>query len=66
MSTQPLRRLARDERGFGSLTYVLVTGSFSVLALQPSLIVATVDRLSDLLDLFMGQLRFLDPLRFLF
>ena len=66
MNTQLLRRLACDEHGFGAVTYVLVTGSVSVLALQPSLIVGVVHGLSDLFDLFMGQLRFLGPLQFLF
>lgn len=66
MNTQRLRRVARDERGYGAITYFLVTGPVAVLALQPSLIVAAVGRLSDLFDLFMGQLRFLGFLRFLF
>ena len=66
MKTQLLCRLVREEHGYGPLAYVVVTGSFSVLLLQPSLIVGAVHRLSDLFDLFIGQLGVLGQLRFLF
>jgi len=51
-----LRRLADEEQGHGVLGYVLVTGFFSVLVIQPELLVAVVYRISDFLSLLVSQI----------
>ena len=56
MEYQRLRRRIRNDRGDGALAYVVVITLFGLLAFQPSLIVAAVDRLSMLLHLFVSQL----------
>ena len=50
------RRFGKDEQGHAVLGYVLITGFFSVLVLQPELLVAVVYRISDLLSLFVSQI----------
>ena len=50
------RRFEEDEQGHAVLGYVLITGFFSVLVLQPELLVAVVYRISDLLSLFVSQI----------
>ena len=51
-----LHRLGDDEQGHGVLGYVLITGFFSVLVLQPELLVAVVYRISDFLSLLVSQI----------
>lgn len=58
MQGHSLSQIVRDEGGHGLLTYVLVVGSFTFLVFQPSLIVASLDRLRHLAVLFVGQLGF--------
>lgn len=58
MECHTLRRRISDERGNGAIAYVVVTGVFSVLVFQPSLIVAAVDRLSTMISLLVSQLAF--------
>lgn len=50
-----LHQFGDDEQGHAVLGYVLITGFFSVLVLQPELLVAVVYRISDLLSLFVSQ-----------
>ena len=58
MKYERLRRLVREDRGRGSLAYIVVAGVFSLLAFQPSLIVASVDRFSNLVNLLISQIGF--------
>jgi Flp pilus assembly pilin Flp len=51
-----LHRLGDDEQGHAVLGYVLVTGFFSVLVIQPELLVAVVYRISDFLSLLVSQI----------
>jgi hypothetical protein len=45
-----------DERGDGAVAYIVVITLFGLLVLQPSVIVAAVDRLSMLLGLLGSQI----------
>lgn len=56
MAEGALLRRVREERGDGVLAYVVIIAVFGVLVFQPSLIVAAVNRLSILLNLFVSQL----------
>ena len=58
MDTQRFRRLVREDHGNGALAWVVVTSTFSVLVFQPSLIVAAVDRFSNLVHLLISQLEY--------
>lgn len=59
MQSRTLNRRLRLESGNGALAYIVVAGSTSILILQPSLIVAAVDRLDVLWKLFVHNIQFL-------
>ena len=58
MARHRLRRLVNEDRGHAALAYVVVTATFSILVLQPSLLVAAFDRLSTLVNLFISRLQY--------
>ncbi len=58
MECHRLGRLVNEDRGHAALAYVVVTATFSILVLQPSLLVAAVDRLSTLANLFISRLQY--------
>lgn len=49
------RRIARDERGVGTLPYVILSLFCTTAVFRPDLIVAAVYRLADLFSLFRSQ-----------
>ncbi len=58
MERHLLRRLVHEDRGHAALAYVVVTATFSILVHQPSLLVAAVDRLSNLVTFFILRLQY--------
>ncbi len=58
MERHLLRRLVNEDRGHAALAYVVVTATFSILVLQPSLLVAAFDRLFNLVNFFILRLEY--------
>ena len=58
MERHLLRRLVNEDHGHAALAYVVVTATFSILVLQPSLLVAAVGRLSNLVNFFILRLQY--------
>ncbi len=51
-----IRRLVREEDGYGPIAYAMVTAFFSVMVFRPEIIAAAFYRLAGLVSLFVSQL----------